>query len=83
MPHIIGLCLDNSRWLVQGTLLFIITLIIAIVKPYRKAHMNYWDIAILTHLATLLYVLSSGSLALLLARILYSIPVTAYSKFLD
>ena len=64
-----------NHWLAVGTLLFFITLTIAIAKPYHKGYMNYWDVAILSHLSILFYVLSSGSHELLLARILLSIPM--------
>ena len=67
-----------NHWSAVGTLLFFVTLIIALAKPYHKACMNYWDIAILSNLSILFYVLSSGSCELLLARILLSIPITVF-----
>ena len=56
-------------------MLFFATLAVAIAKPYRKAYMNYWDIAILSHITILLFVISSGSDTLLLAKILLNIPI--------
>ena len=50
----------------------------ALAKPYCKAYVNYWDIAILSHLASLLYLLSSGSCELILVRILLSIPICIF-----
>ena len=51
---------------------------ITIARPYHKAYMNYWDIAILSHLAVLSNILSSGIRTLLLARILLSIPIAVF-----
>jgi hypothetical protein len=59
-------------------LLFFATLTIAIAKPYRKIYMNYWDIAILSHLTILNLVISSGNDILLVARVLLSIPILIF-----
>ena len=70
--------LHIDQFFVVGTLLSFTSLTVAIAKPYRKAYMNYWDIAILSHLATLLYALSSSGSAIhtkLLARIILCIPI--------
>ena len=75
LSHPLWPLLHINKWMTLGTLTFFTTLTIAIAKPYRKAYMNYWDIAILSHLATLLYVLSLGKHALPLVRILLSIPI--------
>ena len=61
LSHLIEQLLYINQWITLGTLLFFATLTVAIAKPYCKAYMNYWDIAILSNLAILFYVLSSGS----------------------
>ena len=63
LSHLIEQLLYINQWITLGTLLFFATLTVAIAKPYCKAYMNYWDIAILSNLAILFYVLSSGSRA--------------------
>ena len=78
ISHLTKPFLHINLWVAVGTLLFFVTLTIAIAKPYRKAYMNYCDIAILSNLATLFYVLSSGSHTQLSARILLSIPITIF-----
>ena len=78
LSHLVSKYLFIGRWLTLGTLLFFTTLTIVIARPYQKAYMNYWDIAILSHLAVLFYILSSGIRTLLLARILLSIPIAVF-----
>ena len=78
ISHLTKSFLHINLWVAVGTLLFFVTLTIAIAKPYRKAYMNYCDIAILSNLATLFYVLSSESHTQLSARILLSIPITVF-----
>jgi hypothetical protein len=79
LSHLMKPFLHINRWLATGTLLFFTTLTIAIAKPYRKAYMNYWDIAILSHLTILNFVLSSGNNNILLvARVLLSIPILIF-----
>ena len=65
-------------WFTLGTLFFLASLTVAIAKPYCRAYMNYWDIAILSHLAITCYSLSSGAHALLLDRILLTVPITVF-----
>ena len=67
-----------DRRFAVGTLFFLITLTIAIARPYRKAYMNYLDTAILFHLAILCYMLSSNVGALLLKKILLAIPIAVF-----
>ena len=78
LSHLVSKYLFIGRWLTLGTLLFFTTLTIAIARPYQKAYMNYWDIAILSHLAVLSNILSSGIRTLLLARILLNIPIAVF-----
>ena len=78
LSHLVSNYLFINRWLTLGTLLFFTTLTIAIARPYQKAYMNYWDIAILSHLAVLFYILSSDIRTRLLARILLSIPIAVF-----
>ena len=67
------------QWLALRLLLFFVAVSVAIAKPYRYAYMNYWDIAILFCLATLLCVLSQNQrYTPLLARILISIPLIVF-----
>ena len=75
LSHLTKSFLHINQWFAVGTLLFFVTLTIAIAKPYRKAYMNYWDIAILSHITILLFVISSGNDTLLLAKILLNIPI--------
>jgi hypothetical protein len=77
LSHLMKPFLHINHWVAVGILLFFTTLTIAIAKPYRKAYMNYWDIAILSHLTILNFVLTSGH-ALLLARILLNIPILIF-----
>ena len=72
------LYLHINHWLSIGILLFFMTLTVTITKPYRKAYMNYCDIAILSHLAIFFCVLSSGRHAPLLARTLVNIPILIF-----
>ena len=75
LSHLMKPFLHINHWFAIGTLLFFATLAVAIAKPYRKAYMNYWDTAILSHITILLFVISSGSDTLLLAKILLNIPI--------
>ena len=72
LSHLMKSFLHINQWFAVGTLLFFATLAVAIAKPYRKAYMNYWDIAILSHITILLFVISSGNDTLLLAK---NIPI--------
>ena len=83
--HVIKKEVNVSRCFVQshsitaiGTLFFFTTLAVAIAKPYHQPYMNYLDITILSHLAITCYALSSGEGALLLTRILVTIPITVF-----
>ena len=58
--HVIRSHIYINQLFAVGTVFFLTSLTIAIAKPYHKANMNYWDIAILSHLAILCYALSSG-----------------------
>ena len=62
----------------MGTLVFLITPIIAIARPYRKAYMNYLDIAILFHLTISCYMLSSNMGTLFPPKILLAILITVF-----
>ena len=67
-----------NDWFTLGTIFFLAALTVATAQPYCKAYMNFWDIAILSHLALTCYSLCSGVRALLLARILLSVPITVF-----
>jgi hypothetical protein len=81
LSHLMKSFLHINHWVAVGILLFFTTLTIAIAKPYRKAYMNYWDIAILSHLTILHFVLSSRN-NLLLPRILLNIPILIFITIL-
>ena len=78
LSHAVSLYIYINDWFTLGALFFLAALTMAVAQPYCKAYMNYWDIAILSHLAITCYSLSSGVRALLLARILLSVPVTVF-----
>jgi hypothetical protein len=69
LSHLTKPFLHINRWLAIGTMLFFATFTITIARPYRKVYMNYWDIAILSHLIILIFVISSGNDILLVARV--------------
>ena len=78
LSHAVSMYIYINNWFTLGTLFFLAALTVAIALPYGKVYMNYWDVAILTHLAVTCYSLISGVRALLLARILLPVPITMF-----
>ena len=70
--------LSNNMWFPAGSLFLIITLSIALVRPYKKAYMNYLDTLLLSNLAVACYVISSGFNMLLMTSILFLSPIVAF-----
>ena len=64
----------NRRFAV-ATHFFVITLVVSVVKPYRKAYMNYLDTLILSNYTLLNYVLSTDFRTPLIARTLIATPI--------
>ena len=68
-----------NKWFAIGTLLFVITLVVTIAKPYRKAYMNHLDTLLLSDYTIFCYVLSSTFRThLLVARMLITAPITVF-----
>ena len=77
-----------GSWVAAGTVLFIMALIIALIKPYKAAYMNYLDTILLSNLALMLYLLAARVPYMLqVSRILLLSPVAGllliifYNKF--
>ena len=66
----------------SGTLTFIVMLVVAIGKPYRKAYMNHLDTLLLSNFMILSYVLSSGTSALVVTRTLIATPITVFTTII-
>ena len=69
----------SDIWYPIGTVFLTVALVIALIKPYKKAYMNYLDTFILSDLSMLCYLMSSQSPILLLTvRILLLIPIATF-----
>lgn len=53
--------LDFEQWFLRGTLLLITALVIALCRPYKTIYMNVSDVILLSHMATVCYILSSDT----------------------
>ena len=73
--HVIHKYIYISQWSTIGIVLFITILIVTIAKPYRKPHMNYMDVLLLSNYIILCYMLSSGHHTQVVSRILITTPI--------
>ena len=64
-----------SQWSTIGIVLCITILKVTIAKPYRKPHMNYMDVLLLSNYIILYYMLSSGHHTQVVSRILITTPI--------
>ena len=67
-----------KHWYYSGTLFLIVALIVAFVRSYRKAYMNYLDTLLFSDLALIYYAFSCGADMLHMLRILLEIPMLAF-----
>ena len=73
--------LNDNNWFCVGIVFLVITIIIALIKPYNRAYMNYMDTLLLSNLVIICCVLSQsvlGPAMLLFARITVTAPIVAF-----
>jgi hypothetical protein len=75
-------------WISAGTAFFIVALLIALIKPYKVAHMNYLDTFLLSNLALMLYLFAATvpyminiTRILLLSPMVGFLLIILYNKF--
>ena len=68
----------NEIWFPMATVCLITAFIVALLKPYKKAYMNYLDTLLLSNLALLGYVVSADFHTLHVTRILFVTPIAMF-----
>ena len=74
--------LGFERWFLRGTLLSITALVIALCRPYKMTYINVSDTLLLSHMATLCYILSSDTESeffVPFVQILFLVPFIAFA----
>ena len=66
----------TNKWLISGSLCSILSLFIALIKPYNKLYTNYLDAMLHLYVAISCFILSTGSQPLIVTRVLLWIPIT-------
>ena len=65
----------NEIWFPSGVVFMLTALMIALVKPYRKAYMSYVDVLLLSNLALCCFVATSKVFTFLTIKILFALPI--------
>jgi K+-sensing histidine kinase KdpD len=65
----------NEIWFPSGVVFMLTALVIALVKPYRKAYMSYVDVLLLSNLALCCFVSTSKVFTFLTIKILFTLPI--------
>ena len=81
LTGVLSFLVSKHFWFPIGTVILIITLTVALIKPYQKTYINYVDTLLLSTSLLLCYVMSSEFCqwhVLLIARMLFLIPIAVF-----